>query len=88
MFYELYIEDTIAVKYENFKERINIMTIKVIKDVVFKDQKEDSIKIKKGKILTAKVVRNEDGKEEYEITHKKNTFMIPSSMKDVVFEIL
>lgn len=65
-----------------------IMTIKFIKDVVFKDQKEDSVKIKKGKILTAKVTRNEDGKEEYEITHKKNTFMIPSSMKDVVFEIL
>ena len=64
------------------------MTIKFIKDIVFKDQKEDSVKIKKGKILTAKVVRNEDGKEEYEITHKKNTFMIPSSMKDVVFEIL
>nr|DAR44250.1 MAG TPA: hypothetical protein [Caudoviricetes sp.] len=83
-----HIENTIAVKYENFKERINIMTIKFIKDVVFKDQKEDSVKIKKGKILTAKVVRNEDGKEEYEITHRKNTFMIPSSMKDVVFEIL
>lgn len=81
-------ENIIAVKYENFKERISIMTIKFIKDVVFKDQKEDSVKIKKGKILTAKVVRNEDGKEEYEITHKKNTFMIPSSMKDVVFEIL
>nr|DAR20393.1 MAG TPA: hypothetical protein [Caudoviricetes sp.] len=64
------------------------MTIKFIKDVVFKDQKKDSVKIKKGKILIAKVVRNEDGKEEYEIAHKKNTFMIPSSMKDVVFEIL
>lgn len=64
------------------------MTIKFIKDVVFKDQNEDSVKIKKGKILTAKVVKNEDGKEEYEIIHKKNTFMIPSSMKDVVFEIL
>ena len=59
-----------------------------VKDVVFKDQKEDSVKIKKGKILTAKAVTNKDGKEEYEITHKKNTFMIPSSMKDVVFEIL
>ena len=64
------------------------MTIKFIKDVVFKDQKEDSVKIKKGKSLTAKVVTNKDGKEEYEIIHKKNTFMIPSSMKDVVFEIL
>lgn len=42
------------------------MTIKFIKDVVFKDQKEDSVKIKKGKILTAKVVKNEDG-------GKKNT---------------
>ena len=29
-------------------ERINIMTIKFIKDVVFKDQKEDSVKIKEG----------------------------------------
>lgn len=64
------------------------MMIKFIKDVVFKDQKGDSVKIKKGKILTAKVVRNKDDKEEYEIAHKKNTFMIPSSMKDVVFEIL
>lgn len=64
------------------------MTIKFIKDVIFKDQKKDSVKIKKGKILTANVIRNEDGKEEYEITHKKNTFMIPYSMKDVMFEIL
>lgn len=64
------------------------MTIKFIKDVVFKDQNEDSVKIKKGKILTAKVVINKDGKEECEITQKKNTFMIPSSMKDVVFEVL
>lgn len=47
------------------------MTIKFIKDVVFKDQNEDSAKIKKGKILTARVVTNEDGKEEYEVTHKK-----------------
>ena len=58
------------------------------KDVVFKDQNEDSIKIKKGKILTARVVTNEDGKEEYEVTHNKNTFIIPSSMKDAMFEIL
>ena len=64
------------------------MTIKFIKDVVFKDQKEDSVKIKKGKILTARVVTNEDGKEEYEVTHNKNTFIIPSSMKDAMFEIL
>lgn len=64
------------------------MTIKFIKDVVFKDQKEDSVKIKKGKILTARIVTNEDGKEEYEVTHKKNTFMIPSSVKDAIFEIL
>ena len=64
------------------------MTIKFIKDVIFKDQKEDSVKIKKGKILTARVVTNEDGKEEYEVTHKKNTFIIPSSMKDAMFEIL
>lgn len=64
------------------------MTIKFINDVVFKDQNEDSVKIKKGKILTARVVTNEDGKEEYEVTHKKNTFMIPSSMKDAIFEIL
>ena len=64
------------------------MTIKFIKDVVFKDQNEDSVKIKKGKILTAKIVINKDGKEEYEITNKKNTFMIPSSMKDVVFDVL
>ena len=63
------------------------MTIKFIKDVAFKDQNEDSVKIKKGKILTARVVTNEDGKEEYEVTHKKNTFMIPSSMKDAIFEI-
>ena len=52
------------------------MTIKFIKNVVFKDQNEDSIKIKKGKILTARVVTNEDGKKEYEVTHKKNTFII------------
>ena len=64
------------------------MTTKFIKDVVFKDQKEDSVKIKKGKILTARVVTNEDGKEEYEVAHKKNTFIIPSSMKDAMFEIL
>ncbi len=64
------------------------MTIKFIKDVVFKDQKEDSVKIKKGKILTARIVTNEDDKEEYEVTHKKNTFIIPSSMKDAMFEIL
>ena len=64
------------------------MTIKFIKDIVFKDQKEDSVKIKKGKILTARVVTNEDGKEEYEVTHKKNIFMIPYSMKDAIFEIL
>lgn len=64
------------------------MTIKFIKDVVFKDQKEDSVKIKKGKILTARIVTNEDDKEEYEVTHNKNTFIIPSSMKDAIFEIL
>lgn len=56
--------------------------------VVFKDQNEDSIKIKKGKILTARVVTNEDGKEEYEVTHKKNIFIIPSSMKDAMFVVL
>ena len=39
-------------------------------------------------MLTARVVINEDGKEEYEVTHKKNIFMIPSSMKDAIFEIL
>lgn len=64
------------------------MTIKFIKDVVFKDQKEGSVKIKKGKILIAKVVKNEDGKEEYEIKQKKNVFTIPSTMKDVVFVVL
>lgn len=64
------------------------MTIKFIKDVVFKDQNEDSIKIKKGKMLTARVVKNEDGKEEYEIKQKKNVFTIPSTMKDVVFVVL
>lgn len=64
------------------------MTIKFIKDVVFKDQKEDSVKIKKGKILTARIVTNEDGKEEYEIKQKKNVFTIPSTMKDVVFVAL
>jgi hypothetical protein len=64
------------------------MTIKFIKDVVFKDQKEDSVKIKKGKILTARIVTNEDGKEEYEIKQKKNVFTIPSTMKDVVFVVL
>lgn len=64
------------------------MTIKFIKDVIFKDQKEDGVKIKKGKILTAKVVTNEDGKEVYEIKQKKNVFTIPSTMKDVVFEVL
>lgn len=64
------------------------MTIKFIKDVVFKDQNEDSAKIKKGKIFTARVVKNEDGKEEYEIKQKKNVFTIPSTMKDVVFVVL
>lgn len=64
------------------------MTIKFIKNVVFKDQNEDSVKIKKGKILTARVVTNEDGKKEYEVTHKKNTFIIPSSMKDAMFVVL
>ena len=64
------------------------MTIKFIKDVVFKDKNEDSEKIKKGKILTARVVKNEDGKEEYEIKQKKNVFTIPSTMKDVVFVVL
>lgn len=64
------------------------MTIKFIKDVVFKDQNEDSIKIKKGKMLTTRVVINEDGKEEYEVTHKKNIFMISSSMKDAIFVVL
>ena len=64
------------------------MTIKFIKDVVYKDQNEDSIKIKKGKMLTARVVINEDGKEEYEVTHKKNIFMISSSMKDAIFVVL
>lgn len=64
------------------------MTIKFIKDVIFKDQNNDSVKIKDGKILTAKVVTNEDGKEVYEIKQKKNVFTIPSSMKDVVFEVL
>ena len=64
------------------------MTIKFIKNVVFKDQKEDSVKIKKGKILTAKVVINKDGKEEYEIKQKKNVFTIPSTMKDVMFVVL
>ena len=64
------------------------MTIRFIKDVVFKDQKEDSVKIKDGKILTVKVVTNEDGKEVYEIKQKNNVFTIPSAMKDVVFEVL
>lgn len=64
------------------------MTIRFIKDVVFKDQNNDSVKIKEGKILTAKVVTNEDGKEVYEIKQKKNVFTIPSAMKDVVFEVL
>lgn len=64
------------------------MTIKFIKDVVFKDQKEDSVKIKDGKILTAKVVTDEDGKEVYEVKQKKNIFTIPSTMKDVVFVVL
>lgn len=63
------------------------MTIKFIKDVVFKDQKEDSVKIKEGKILTVKVVIN-DGKEVYEIKQKKNIFTIPSTMKNVVFVVL
>lgn len=64
------------------------MTIRFIKDVVFKDQNNDSVKIKDGKILTAKVVTNEDGKEVYEIKQKKNVFTIPSTMKDVVFVVL
>ena len=64
------------------------MTIRFIKDVVFKDQNNDSVKIKEGKILTAKVVTNEDGKEAYEIKQKKNVFTIPSTMKDVMFVVL
>lgn len=64
------------------------MTIRFIKDVIFKDQNNDSVKIKEGKILTAKVVTNEDGKEVYEIKQKKNVFTIPSAMKDVVFVVL
>ena len=64
------------------------MTIKIIKDVVFKDQNNDSVKIKEGKILTAKVVTNEDGKEVYEIKQKTNVFTIPSTMKDVMFVVL
>lgn len=64
------------------------MTIRFIKDVIFKDQNNDSVKIKEGKILTAKVVTNEDGKEVYEIKQKKNVFIIPSAMKDVVFVVL
>ena len=64
------------------------MTIKFIKDVIFKDQNNDSVKIKDGKILTAKVVTNENGKEVYEIKQKKNVFTIPSAMKDVVFVVL
>lgn len=65
-----------------------IMTIRFIKDVVFKDQNNDSVKIKDGKILTAKVVTNEDGKEVYEIKQKKNVFTIPSTIKDVMFVVL
>lgn len=64
------------------------MTIKFIKDVIFKDQNNDSVKIKDGKILTAKVVTNENGKEVYEIKQKKNVFTIPSTMKDVMFVVL
>lgn len=64
------------------------MTIRFIKDVVFKDQNNDSVKIKDGKILTAKVVTDEAGKEVYEIKQKKNVFTIPSVMKDVVFVVL
>lgn len=65
-----------------------IMTIRFIKDVIFKDQNNDSVKIKDGKILTAKVATNKDGKEVYEIKQKKNVFTIPSAMKDVVFVVL
>ena len=65
-----------------------IMTIRFIKDVIFKDQNNDSVKIKGGKILTAKVGIDEDGKEVYEIKQKKNVFTIPSAMKDVVFVVL
>lgn len=64
------------------------MTIRFIKDVVFKDQNNDSVKIKDGKILTTKVVTDEAGKEVYEIKQKKNVFTIPSVMKDVVFVVL
>lgn len=64
------------------------MTIRFIKDVIFKDQNNDSVKIKDGKILTAKVVNDEDGKEVYEVKQKKNIFTIPSTMKDVMFVVL
>ena len=76
------------IKWVERLERIKIMTIRFIKDVVFKDQNNDSVKIKDGKILTAKVVTDEAGKEVYEIKQKKNVFTIPSVMKDVVFVVL
>lgn len=74
--------------YEVLKESSKITTIRFIKDVIFKDQNNDSVKIKDGKILTAKVVNDEDGKEVYEIKQKKNIFTIPSTMKDVMFVVL
>lgn len=64
------------------------MTIRFIKDVIFKDQNNDSVKIKDGKILTAKIITDKDGKEVYEIKQKKNVFTIPPTMKDVMFVVL
>ena len=64
------------------------LRVKFLKDVTFTDQNGDKQKIKKGKILSANVNKNEDGKDEYEITYKKNVFLMYAAMKDVAFEVL
>lgn len=64
------------------------MTLRFIKDVVFKDQNNDTVKIKKGKILSAKLFTDEEGKSQYSITYKKNEFIVASAMEDVMFEVL
>lgn len=64
------------------------MRVKFLKDVTFTDQNGDKQKIKKGKILSSNVSKNEDGKNEYEIIYKKNVFVMYGAMKDVAFEVL
>lgn len=64
------------------------MTLRFIKDVIFRDQNDDTVKIKKGKILSANLTTDEEGKSQYEITYKKNVFIVAPVMENVMFEVL